>query len=151
MHSTPSITKCILHKSMFGLLMWSNSGSCCISFFLHSIVLCESLKWIKFYFVCDLFCLRSHFGHIPDLKQILLKKKRNYLRFVLTKKALTVELYCLGSGHVGLEKPKLYSHEHDSNSIISRTWLISFSSILQELSHRCNIWKLSPTFSVHLS
>lgn len=151
MHSIQSITKCILHKSMFGLLMWSNSGSCCNSFFLHSIVLCETLKRITFYFVCDLFCLRSHFGHIPNLKQILLKKKRNYLRFVLTKKALTVELYCLVSGHVRLGKPKLYSHEYDSNSIIFWTRLISFSSILQELIHGCNIWKRSPTFSVHLS
>lgn len=75
----------------YWLLIWSRSASVCIfsSFSCPlDVYRCESLKSNKFYFLCDLFCLRSHFGHTPDLKQILLKEKK-YLRFVLRIKALT--------------------------------------------------------------
>jgi len=69
----------------YWLVIWSRSASSCIfsSFSCPlDVYRCESLKSNKFYFLCDLFCLRSHFGHTPDLKQILWNTVRHSLHCV---------------------------------------------------------------------
>lgn len=93
----------------------------------------------------DLFCLRSHFGHQPDLKHILLKKKskENFTTSIYERKALTQLLYCAWS---------------------TVTWRYSSQDYIRHAYERCNminynpssvtdkrIWNISPTISISLN
>lgn len=66
----------VAHNACSSKISWSSSSIFSSFNWPLYIYGCESPKRNKFYFACDLFCRRSHFGHTPDLKQILLKKKK---------------------------------------------------------------------------